>query len=244
MMAQARPRHEVRRYDAFKLITLLVLAGFVAATQLMGSAETVTTTTTVPTIEISIPTPAPVMAAPTSIPIAMPSIVLDADDILFTGSQLALSGTGTPENVVLLRENGQERGQAVIDADGNWSYAVELSDAGQMSWTAVETDGAGNISAETSPLLLEVRPEPTAPTLTVSDVVDGSVTLSGSAEAGAIVGVLINDRIYDVATADGSGVWTYTLPLVPGEYVLGAQLIDNTIEDVLSSETFTLTVDE
>lgn len=241
MNVNGRLPYEVRRYNLFKLIVLLLLGTLIGLTQLQTEAIE-------PAVQVAFPTPAPTVA-PTQIVIAPPSLRLDSADRLIVNNSLTLRGTHTPEHVIILRQAGVEKGKAVVDEEGNWSYEIDLDAAGQAVWTAVATDGEGRISAESSPLILEVLPAPSAPTLDIPMLQDpftgGDVVLTGSADAGSVVSILLNGRIYDVATADKIGRWSSTLSLAEsGTHSVAAQLIDAAIDEVLTSMTIEINVVE
>ncbi len=241
MNVQGRLQHEVWRYNLFKWGVLLLLAIAVGVTQWGSDGLTQPVRAIVPT-----PLSSP---APTETIITPPTLLLDSHAPLIVNSSLTLRGSGTPDHVISLFQSGLEHGKAVVDAAGNWSFTVALTATGQFQWTAVAIDGAGRISAESEPLLVEVRPIPNMPTLAMpvlpANFFGGDVLLTGSADAGSVVGILLNDRIFDVATADENATWSYDLPLDEvGKYKIAAQLIDAAIEEQLTSDSIEIEVSE
>ncbi len=238
MSAISRPPADVLKYNIFKIAVLILLALAVGLTQ--WRADQVESS-----LSPIIPTPAPT-SSPTAIVLATPSLFLDASASLIVYTPLTLRGRGTPDHIISVRQNDSEQGKAVVDPDGNWSFEVNLVEVGQFTWTAVATDGEGRVSAASSPLIIEVKPRST-PTLKVPDIADdfsgGDVLLSGSADPNSIVSILVDERIYDVVTADADGAWSYTLPLTTsGQHQIAAQLIDPAVDEILTSERIEITV--
>lgn len=239
MNANGRSYDETRRYTVFKVGVLMLLAILVGLTQ--WQVEGVESPA-----RFDIPTPLPTIA-PTVVVLTTPTLLLDSSAPLIVRHSITLRGRGTPDHVISVRRAGVEQGKAVVDENGDWSYEVQLETVGQAAWTAIATDGAGRVSAESQPLLLAVLPEPTAPTLDIPAIADdfagGDVLLTGSADAGSVVSILVNERIFDVVSADAEGQWRYTLPLADaGTYRITVQLIDASIERILSSEMIEITV--
>lgn len=103
------------------------------------------------------------------------------------------SGTGTPGNVVIIREEGKDIGSTVIDNDGNWTWKPQppLTD-GDHNFELVEGDDNGNIS----------EPKP-GPELIIDTVAPG---------IGAIDDLLNDDGVSVMA----AGVTNDTTPTVVG----------------------------
>ncbi|GFE73806.1 Ig-like domain-containing protein [Novosphingobium sp. TCA1] len=121
-------------------------------------------------------------------------------------------GTGEPGATVTVFDNGTRIGTATVGADGNWSFtpSTPLGD-GAHSLTFTATDAAGNQSAATAPFGFTVDTGvPAAPTVNPTD----GTTLSGTAEAGATIGIDTNgDGVADATTNAGAdGNWSVTLP--------------------------------
>ncbi len=121
-------------------------------------------------------------------------------------------GTGEPGATVTIFDNGTRIGTATVGADGNWTFTLStpLGD-GAHSLTFTATDAAGNQSAATAPFGFTVDTGvPAAPTVNPTD----GTTLSGTAEAGATIGIDTNgDGVADATTTAGTdGTWSVTLP--------------------------------
>lgn len=148
-----------------------------------------------------------------------------ADDIT-SDSNLTLSGTA-PAGVmrVVIYDNGVEIGTAT-PSGGTWTFLTGELDDGDHSFTAASRDAAGNESAETAPLDVIIDTQaPDAPVITgfgddtgtPGDGVTGdtTLTLSGTAEAGAEIAIYNNGSQVGTATADGDGNWTYDTGELP-----------------------------
>ncbi len=123
-------------------------------------------------------------------------------------------------------------GTATANGSGAWSYTTGAMVSGTQSYTATDTDAAGNVSGYSTTITVTVAP-PAAPTV-ASDTINGnSVTLIGTAEANSTV------TVYDqqgssaalnqlgTAQASSSGSWTYsTAALQTGTYVFYATATD------------------
>lgn len=125
-------------------------------------------------------------------------------------SQPTLSGTAEAGSTVYLYDNGAQIGTATADASGNWSFTPPALADGSHSFTVTASDDAGNISGPSSPFVVTVDTvAPGAPTLNPTD----GTTISGTAEAGAIIALDTNGdgTAEATATADADGGWTVGL---------------------------------
>jgi len=121
-------------------------------------------------------------------------------------------GTTEPGSSVTVLDNGTPIGAATVAADGTWSFTPTAPlGEGPHSLTFVATDGAGNQSPASAPSAFSVDTiVPAAPALNPTD----GTTISGTAEAGATIGLDTNgDGTPDATTtAAGDGTWSITLP--------------------------------
>ena len=147
-----------------------------------------------------------------------------------TGSFAYLVGTSEPNSTVSIfnSANGTLLGTALAAADGSWSFMKFGVTATAFNLTA--TDVAGNSSG--TPNLLQVQP-PVAPTIAsfspdtgvVGDgITDPAIlTLTGSAVANSTVNVYDGATLLGTATANASGVWSFTtVPLPDGVHSFSA----------------------
>ena len=161
------------------------------------------------------------------------------------GSTVALSvGTGTGVASSL--------GSFPSNANGDWVANVSLS-YGTNTFTAVATDAVGNVSAETRAVI--VRGRPAKPVINGGSRavrlrgIDSSVyPLTGTAASGLDIQLLINGQLSTIAgtsttTVDGSGGWTVSFTLSPGENritVTATDALGNVSEE---SNAVTITLD-
>jgi hypothetical protein len=115
---------------------------------------------------------------------------------------------------------------ATADGSGHWSFTTAALANGAHSLTATATDVAGNTSAALECAQRHHRCQrPGYPSIasfstdsgTVGDGItnDNTLTLTGSAEANATVKVYDGVTLLGIATADGSGNWSYTTARLP-----------------------------
>ena len=117
-----------------------------------------------------------------------------------------LSGTAEAGSTVILTGSGGALiGQAIADAQGDWSFQPATPLANATVVNASARDAAGNVSAPVSITVDNLAPQ--APVVQPSD----GTQLAGTAEAGSTV--IISDasgRVIGQATADANGSWSLT----------------------------------
>ena len=144
-----------------------------------------------------------------------------------TDDSITISGSAEAGATVTLSQNGNAltSSTATAGANGDWSIEVTLSadNNGANSFTATATDQAGNVSDSSAPVTVTLEAAdttaPDAPVITqpTTPTTDDSITISGSAEAGATVTLSQNgDALATTATVDSSGVWLLTVTLTEG----------------------------
>jgi uncharacterized protein (TIGR03382 family) len=153
-------------------------------------------------------------------PPAVPSILSPTAGQLLTTRLPSFTGRAEARSTVKVVLNGQDAGTVSADAAGNWSFtpATELAD-GAYTVQASATDAAGNSSALSAPRAFRVdATPPAAPVLTAPThgqvLGTGTPPISGTAEPGSTVTVLINGIPMRTVTADGVGNWATTPPFV------------------------------
>ena len=180
------------------------------------------------TLTIAIDTAAP--QAPADVALVDASGDAIASGALTNSNAPVLSGTAEPGSTVTVSDGDVVLGTATVDEDGSWSFTAPALEDGSHSLTAVVTDAAGN-TGPASPAL-DFTVDTTAPDaivdLTVSDDVgasqgdlasgdttdDSTPTLSGTAEANGVVSVYDGDTLLGTTTADASGSWSFTTPVL------------------------------
>ncbi|WP_257446686.1 Ig-like domain-containing protein [Archangium lipolyticum] len=189
------------------------------ASDLSGNTSPVSATSsfTVDTLEPA----APVLATPTS------GALLNTHKPTFSGSAEARS-------TVAVYLDNTPLGTATADASGAWSFvpASGLTD-GIHTATARATDLAGNTGPASAPVSFTLDTvAPAAPVVTAP--ANGASTryprptLSGTAEALSSVTVFLDGVQMGTVTANGSGTWSFSLPvdLSEGPHTLGVQATD------------------
>jgi VCBS repeat-containing protein len=151
----------------------------------------------------------------------------------------ALTGSGDPNTLVTLSENGTTLGTATANASGVWNYTASSLTAGAHTIVASETDTAGNTGSAS----LTFTYSPPAVTVklvadTGSSSTDGLTSndaLTGTAGANATVTLKEGTTTLGTTTANASGVWNYT----PASLAQGAHTISATSGGNSASVTFT-----
>jgi signal peptidase I len=125
-----------------------------------------------------------------------------------------LSGSGTPGDTVVIRDNGSEIGSVIIGEDGTWSFtpAPALGE-GEHSLTVESVDMAGNVSELSDPQVIVIDTEaPAVPdAVNISDLSGGNnqPILSGHGQPGDTAQILDNGVVIGEAVVDESGKWSY-----------------------------------
>ena len=129
-----------------------------------------------------------------------------------------------------------------------------LSDGGH-SLTATATDAAGNTGVASTALSVTIdTAAPVAPTITgfsndsgvVGDNItnDTTLTLTGTAEAGATVKIYDGATLLNSVTASGTGAWSYTTSaLANGTHSLTATATDAAGNTSTGSSALSLTIE-
>ncbi|EDM70218.1 surface adhesion protein, putative [Roseobacter sp. AzwK-3b] len=119
---------------------------------------------------------------------------------------LSASGTGEPGSTATVRFPDGTIGAAVVGPDGTFGPITSSAPQTSGDVTATQTDGAGNVSpTATVPFSDEVGPQ--APVLgAIEQTLDGTLSVSGTGEPGAIATVTFPDGSTGTTTVrpDGS----------------------------------------
>jgi Ca2+-binding RTX toxin-like protein len=177
----------------------------VVATDAVGNAGTSTT------VAVEIDTQGP--TAPLVDPVGVDSVVNAAE----AAAGLTLSGSAEPGSTVSV-SFGSFTAEVPVGEGGLWTVTLspgEVPANGSATLEVVATDAAGNAGASATVAVEIDTAAPVAPSiLAVSgdDVVDSDealegVTISGTAEAGAVVTVTLGGT-EKIAVADGAGSWS------------------------------------
>ena len=173
-----------------------------------------------------------------------------------------LSGSGTAGSTITVSDGNTVLGTTTVNDDGSWSFtpATALGE-GQHSLTATETSPAGNTSAPSAPLEVNIDltdPAPAADLLLVNDqgatplpiAADGVTNdttplFSGSAEPGSLVAIYDNGSVIGSAQADANGNWSFTPDpaLEAGTHSLTTIVTDTAGNSGPASDAFDFTID-
>ncbi|WP_347101763.1 BapA/Bap/LapF family large adhesin [Salmonella enterica] len=177
-------------------------------------------------------------------------------------SQPRLSGSGTAGDTIILYDNGNAIGQALVGTDGRWQFTppAALGD-GDHHLTARANDPAGNESPESLSFTLRVDTQaPDAPQIVSAAITggegemllaNGSITnqrmptLSGTGEPGTIITLYNNGVELATVQVNPQGSWTYPLTrnLSEGLNILTATATDAAGNSSPTSGVFSVTLD-
>jgi len=171
-------------------------------------------------ITFSLDTAAPVVA------IATPVDGATLNATAAPGGSVALDGTTEAGATVVVTVDGTPHAATVTGTD--WTVTVTLAD-GAHTATATATDAAGNPATSSA---VGFTLDTVAPTVAITipvdgatlDVAGGSVTLTGTTEAGATVVVTV-DGTPHAATVTGTD-WTVTVTVTDGAHSATATATD------------------
>jgi gliding motility-associated-like protein len=187
-------------------------------------------------------------------------------DQLTNDQTLTFTGTAEANSSVTVFVDGNNRGTATADGLGDWSFDSSVGEAalvlaeGDHTVTATATDAAGNTSVQSADFDLEVDiTAPVAPTIDLAASTDlgmsnsdnltsgSTITLQGTAEAGAIVVVAAQGSgPADPVVADASGNWSLTIDeqIPSGTYQLLAVATDAAGNESEISSVLALVIDQ
>jgi hypothetical protein len=129
-----------------------------------------------------------------------------------------VTGTGEPGATVDVEVDGVLIGDDIpVDADGNFSVpGTELDSAlpeGEHTVRVVQTDSSGNASRATTSTFTVDSTAPAVPVITSpgnGDVVEDTAPITGTAEPGSTVTVLIDEQVAGQVVAGDDGTFTFT----------------------------------
>ncbi|MCP4638991.1 MAG: hypothetical protein GY851_01085 [bacterium] len=124
--------------------------------------------------------------------------VLDDDDVT-NMTMPAFQGTGEPNAMVRIYADGSQVGSGVVGTLGTWEVTVEPLSDGQYAVVADYEDLAGNISAPSAPLIVEIDTE--APNTPYLDLVTADDT--GASDIDNVTDVATPQLTSVIADADG-----------------------------------------
>jgi hypothetical protein len=221
-----------------------------SATDAAGNGSAATSLTI--TIDTAVAAPsAPDLAAASDSGVSSTDNITNATTPTFTG-------TGAePGATVTLLDGGTAVGSAVASGAGAWSITTGALAAGTRTFTARQTDVAGNTSAASTGLSVTIdtgAAAPSTPDLTAGSdsgasstdniTNDTTPTFTGTAEAGATVTLLDGGTTLGTALADGAGAWSITTAVLsPGTRTITARQTDIAGNTSVASGGAALTID-
>jgi hypothetical protein len=182
---------------------------------LADGPHNITVTATDATGNTSGQSPALAIVIDTQAP-AVPTVMTDKSPT--KDNTPTVTGKAEPNSTVTVYIDGKPAGTTTADNNGNYSYTFNpaLTD-GNHNVTTTATDAAGNTSAQTPPLSLNVDTQaPAAPTIVLETASNNGVitttkpTISGAAEPNSTVTIYADGVVAGTTTADASGHYTYT----------------------------------
>ena len=170
-----------------------------------------------------------------------------------------LSGAGEAGSVITIRDGSTVLGSTSVGSNGQWSFTSPTLGDGAHSLTATATDAAGNTSAASAPIVINVDATPPAQATLVATndngstpvtIANGTLTndntplLSGTAEAGRIVTIYDGTVAIGSTTATSGGTWSFSTPtLTNGSHTLTATVTDQVGNVSTPSTNFVVQVD-
>ena len=163
---------------------------------------------------------------------------------------LTLAGTAEANATVKVYDGATLLGTATANGRGAWSYTTGTLNNGVHSLTATATDAAGNTGAASTAMSVTI--ETGVPVVTASlandtgsssaDAITSNATLTGLADPNTVIHFTVDgSAIAQTATADGSGVWSFTpTGLADGAHTIVASQTDVAGNTGTASLSFTL----
>jgi large repetitive protein len=180
-----------------------------------------------------------------------------AGDGITNDTTPTLYGTSSANASIEIFDGVTSLGTTTADGAGNWSFTTAALGEGDHEFTAVATAPGGYTASDPS-AALELTVDSVAPGQPVitgmsedtgssafdNNTSDTTPTISGTADANATVRVYRGGAFLGETTADGSGDWSYTTPLLPdGYHYLTARQYDAAGNGSAISATRIVTVD-
>jgi nucleoid-associated protein YgaU len=180
-----------------------------------------------PALAVSVPEPV--------VEIALPVINMPTPGEGEEGS-ISLSGSGEPGATVELWAGDAKLGDVVVGDDGAWSWDGSL-EPGDYEISARTVDASGQTLNEALAAAFTVAAEaaPPTPTLTQPQVdAQGTITLTGTAEAGTIIEIVEDGAVVGTALVADDGTWSFSYQAAAGAHQLAAR--SHLDPDVMSAE--------
>lgn len=179
------------------------------------------------------------------------------DNITTKSTGLTITGTAEAGSTVELFDGTTSLGTLVVGANGTFTKDLDLA-SGEHAITARATDNAGNVSAASAVLRINVdNTAPSAPTaldLAAEDDTGNSnsdnitsktsgLTITGTAEAGSVLELFDGTTSLGTLTVPASGTFSRDIQLGVGTHAITARATDAAGNVGVPSEALTITVD-
>ncbi|MFL5355716.1 Ig-like domain-containing protein [Archangium sp.] len=169
---------------------------------------------------------------------------------LINNSSPPFSGTAEPGNTITVFIDGSPVGTTTSDAAGNWTLTPSALPDGSHSVRATATNGLGETSPDsnTNTFVIDTTP-PAKPVVNTpangSLLVTARPVVTGTAEPGTTVTVILDGSFVGTVTADASGNWSFspTTDLPDGSHAVSARARDASGNVSPDSNTNAFTID-
>ncbi|MFY0583604.1 Ig-like domain-containing protein [Cystobacter fuscus] len=163
----------------------------------------------------------------------VPTVSAPANGAFANSSRPNVSGTATPNTIVVIYIDGKEAGRGSSNAAGVYGVALldALAEGPHTVQAATELDGVQSFKSTANAFTVDTI-LPAAPVVTLPGEGDSVSTLrpviQGTAEADSTVTVYLDNRPPVTVTASGTGAWTYTpgFDLAQGGHTVKATATD------------------
>ncbi|WP_199724611.1 Ig-like domain-containing protein, partial [Corallococcus sp. AB011P] len=179
-----------------------------------------------------------------------PTVAIDApvDGAILNTPNVTVEGSSSGASYVTLTVGAASYGPITVNGDGSWSFPLPGPLAeGSYTATAVATDAAGNTSTTAT---TNFTVDLTAPTVEISTPGDGdvigtsTVTVTGTATGATSVTLTYNGTDYGPIPVDGSGNWSYQLPVsLPEGSITVTAVATDAAGNTSTPDSTTFTVD-
>jgi len=190
--------------------------------------------------------------APSSAPTLVASFLdtgISHTDKITSATTVDLSGKADKGALVQIYDGAVLVATVTAGKNGVWSYTLTDLPNGAHSFTAAQSDLAGNLSAPSAASSMTVITGESPPGvglvtdtgISQTDHITSNDALKGTAAAGAAVTISEGATTLGTTTADGSGNWTFTpSALAQGTHALTVTAVDSAGNTASSAFSFTL----
>ncbi len=162
-------------------------------------------------------------------------------------SNPTIKGTADANTLVTIKEGGTTLGTVTANSTGNWSFTPTGLSDGPHTFSATQTDLAGNTGTATLSFTLD-KTAPVVSMMLLSDTgssptdkITSNPAVNGLGQANTLVTVKEGGATLGTTTADGTGAWSFTpIGLVDGVHTLSATQTDLAGNTGIATLSFTL----